>query len=135
MKKERHYFCVRLPTLDALVLESYQNIGGKIRQTQAQSGKKAVNNVIYHYGGENYALISSYLNKKYEDLSKFTIDLDEASKINCQYEFWKQNDPIESLDEKGLAKKIKTKLGAKEEDCIIAAREYYTYKRKNYSYP
>ena len=135
MEKEKHYFCVRLPVIDSWDLENYWAIGGKLHQTQASSGKKAVNNVIFHYGGEKRALISSYIHKKYDNLSKFTMDLDEVSRLHYQYDFWKEDSPIEYLDGKGLAEKIQTKLGIRvvngEEDCLQVANEFIHYRLRH----
>ena len=135
MKKEKHYFCVRLPEESSLDLRFYGVIRGKLLQTQTCSGKKAANNVIYHYGGENRALISTCLHKSYGDLSKFTMDLDEASGASYQYDFWKKDVPIRSLDAKGLSGKIKDKLGVRvvngEEDCFTVANKYINYRLNN----
>ena len=135
MEKEKHYFCVRLPVIDSWTLEDYRVIGGKLHQTQACSGKKAANNVIFHHGGENYALISRDLHEKYGDLSKFTIDLDEALKVHYQHDFWKNDFSIRSLDGRGLAKKIQTKLEVRvvngEGDCLRVANEFIHYRHKH----
>lgn len=131
MKKELHYFCVRLPELEGDFFNIYQHLGGNLYQTQAPSGKKAVNNVIYHHGGDNRNLISKTLHEKYSDLSEFTIDLDEISNNSYQYMFWDKESP-KKLDEKLLAEKIKTKLGTRlidgKEDCLSVAREYLNYR-------
>ena len=136
MKKELHYFCVRFPELEGDFFNIYQHLGGNLYQTQAPSGKKAANNVIYRHGGDNRNLISKTLHEKFDDLSKYALDLDKISNNSCQYTFWDKETP-KKLNEKVLADKIKTKLGARlvngEEDCLMMAREYLHYRLGNHS--